>query len=133
MLAACAPAPAVSSSAPAVRADLVVIPDERTDDPSLLVTQYREWDAEGRAISDIELDHGHGPMDVDDGDEVVVVARVRGQPLPLQAVDADGDRVIVDLDALPLGPHVLHLTVVHDGLTSDALAVRVLDRRLQTP
>ena len=55
------------------------------------------------------------------------------QPLPIQAVDADGDHVIVDLDALPMGRHVLHLSVVHDGLASDELAVSVLDRRLAAP
>jgi len=134
MLSACAPAPSTSSTPQsAVRADLVLAPEERMDDPSLLVAQYREWDADGQRVPGIELDHGHGPTDVDDEDEVIVLARVGDHALPTQAVDADGDHVLVDLDALPMGRHRLRLSVVHEGLTSDELAVSVHDRRLATP
>ncbi|GAB5537383.1 MAG: hypothetical protein Rubg2KO_36320 [Rubricoccaceae bacterium] len=135
MLAACAPASSTSSTDPApVRAELVLTPEARSDDPSLLVAQYREWDSNDQRIANIELDHGHGPADEDDDDdEVRVLARVGDQTLPIQALDADGDRVLVDLDALPMGRHVLRLTVVHDGLTSDELAVPVLDRRHAAP
>lgn len=112
----------------AVRADLVL--DAPGDDPSLVVAQYREWDADGRAIGGIELDHGHGPAEEDDEDDVVVIARVGGRDLPIQAVDAVGDRVVVDLDALPPGRHTLRLAVVHEGQASDTLDVAVLDRRV---
>ena len=128
MLAACVPAPR-----PAVRADLVLDVSARPEDPSLVAAQYRAWDADGQRIPNIELDHGHGPTDVDDDDETVVRAHWDGQALPLQAIDTDGDHVIVDLDALPMGRQTLRLAVVHDGLVSDELAIQVLDRRLATP
>lgn len=135
MLAACAPASSTSSTPqPAVRSDLVLATETDPEDPSLLIAQYREWDADNQRIPNIELDHGHGPAEEDDDDdEVLVLARVGDQTLPIQAIDADGDHVLVDLDALPMGRHVLRLRVVHDGLTSDELAVSVLDRRLATP
>ena len=81
----------------------------------------------------MELDHGHGPTDVDDDDGPVVRAQVGDQVVPVQAVDADGDRVLVDLDALSMGPQTLRITVAHDGLTSDELVVSILDRRLAPP
>lgn len=117
-----------------VRADLVLAIDVNPEgDPSVLVVQYRAWDADGQLIPDIELDHGHGPTEEDTDDDTVVLAHVGSDRLPIQAVDAEGDRVRVDLDAVPMGRHVLRLSVIHDGLTSDELAVSVLDRRLASP
>lgn len=129
LLAACAPAP--SASPPPVRADLVLVPDGHPEDPSLLVAQYREWDSDGQRIADIELDHGHGPTEVDDGeDDTIVHAHVGTLALPIQALDAEGDRAFVDLDALPMGPQTLRLRVAHDGLVSNELVVSILNRRL---
>ena len=134
MLAACTPPSSTSSTpSPAVRSALVLVPDGSPDDVSILVARYQEWDADGQPVPGIELDHGHGPTEVEEDDEVVVQARSGGEVVPVQAVDAEGDRVYVDLDALPMGPQTLRLTVTHDGLTSDELAVSVIDRRLAAP
>lgn len=132
ILAACTPS---TSPTPrlAVRSALILTPEADPEDPSLLVAQYREWDSDGHRIPNIELDHGHGPAEEDDDEEVVVLARVGDQAVSVQAIDAEGDRVRVDLDALPMGPQTLHLSVIHDGLTSDELAVPVVDRRLVAP
>ncbi len=134
MLAACTPDPSTSSTPrPAVRSDLILAMAVHAEDPSLLVAQYRAWDPDGQLVPDIELDHGHGPAEEDTDEDTVVLARAGGEALPVQATDADGDRVLVDLDALPMGRQTLRLVVIHDGLRSDELAVSVLDRRLATP
>lgn len=129
VLAACASPPAASPTP--VRADLVLVPGGHPDDPTLLVAEYREWDATGQRIPGIELDHGHGPEDEEpEEDEPVVQAWVGLEAIPIQAVDADGDRVFVDLDALPMGRQTLRIRVAHDGLLSEELVVSILDRRL---
>ena len=127
-LAACTSPPgARSTTAPAVRSELVAVGLD-ADDASLFVAEYREWDADGARV-DVELDHGHGPEASDEA-EPAVIARVGEADLPVQAVDAVGDRVIVDLDALPPGPQTLRLSVEHDGLASPWLEVPLLDRQL---
>ena len=129
-LAACTFPGARSTPAPAVRSDLVAVGLD-ADDASLFLAEYREWDAEGGRV-DVELDHGHGP-EAPDGAEPVVLARVGGANLPVQAVDAVGDRVIVDLDALPPGRQTLRLSVGHGALQSPWLEVPISDRQLAAP
>ena len=126
-LAACA---SPSAIAPAVRSELVALGLD-VDDASLFVAEYREWDARGKRVA-VDLDHSHGPEAPDEA-EPVVRARVGEANLPVQAVDAVGDRVIVDLDALPPGRQTLRLSVEHDGLRSPWLEVPLLDRQLVSP